>query len=184
MIERHVYGFFDTDLHEVIWHFATHEGLMSYKFNWWSKYQCKRNNSNELLFWFRSFKANTATKYTQTASKVSDCPRRSMTAHFLVRYWSRRWFSLTRFAKLVGVATTSYVLTAKSCFQTTLYWNVFLMAQWMMNQRWLSSRRIIRTPKHSLMESQPSAQWYRMMNIWPTSLPFGGLSAARPLRGH
>ena len=25
MIKTHVHGFFDTDLHEVSWHFATHE---------------------------------------------------------------------------------------------------------------------------------------------------------------
>ena len=27
MIKTHVHGFFDTDLHEVSWHFVTHETI-------------------------------------------------------------------------------------------------------------------------------------------------------------
>ena len=47
IIKTHVHGFFDTDLHKVSWHFATHKALgrMGSKFNWQSEDQCQRTHS-------------------------------------------------------------------------------------------------------------------------------------------
>ena len=41
--QKHVRGFFDTDLHEVSWHFSTHEAVDQwvYKFNWPIEIQCQ-----------------------------------------------------------------------------------------------------------------------------------------------
>ena len=75
IIKTHVRGFFDTDLHEVSWHFATHEAV---KFNWPSEDQCQRSHSK----WVFVFIPHLKSKYNQLiVSKLSRkaliCPRRS-----------------------------------------------------------------------------------------------------------
>ena len=76
--KTHVRGFFDTDLHEVSWHFATHEAVRGSKFNWPSEDQCQRSHSK----WVFVFIPHLKSKYSQLiVSKLSPkspiCPRRS-----------------------------------------------------------------------------------------------------------
>ena len=56
MIKTHVRVFLDTDIHEVSWHFATHEavGLSGSKFNCPSENQCQRSHSNGFLFLYHT----------------------------------------------------------------------------------------------------------------------------------
>ena len=80
IMKTHVRGLFDTDLHEVSWHFATHSanGLVGSKFNWPSEDQCQRSHSK----WVFVFIPHLKSKYNQLiVSKLSRksaiCPRRS-----------------------------------------------------------------------------------------------------------
>ena len=75
VMKTHVRGFFDTDLHEVSWHFATRVGS---KFKWPSEDQCQRSHSK----WVFVFIPHLKSKYNQLiVSKLSRksaiCPRRS-----------------------------------------------------------------------------------------------------------
>ena len=46
MIKTRVHGFFETDIHERSWHFAT----LCSKLNWQSEDQCQKPIQNEFLF--------------------------------------------------------------------------------------------------------------------------------------
>ena len=66
ILKTHVHGFFDTNLHEVIWHFATHEavrrsGLQVKLLTDRVKISVKEPMQNEFLLLSHTQKANTAT---------------------------------------------------------------------------------------------------------------------------
>ena len=72
IIKTHVRGFFDTDLHEVSWHFATHEAVRP------SEDQCQRSHSKWVFVFIPHFKS----KYrhlivSKLPWKSAICARRS-----------------------------------------------------------------------------------------------------------
>ena len=60
MIKPHVHGFFDTDLHEVSWHFATHEAIRHISCHW-HDISVKEAIQNGFLFLSHTLNANTVT---------------------------------------------------------------------------------------------------------------------------
>ena len=72
MIKIHVHGFFDTDLHEVSWHFATGS-----KFNWQSESSVREPIQNGFLFLSHTKKSKYGYLILSKLSWKSIFPRRS-----------------------------------------------------------------------------------------------------------
>ena len=60
IIKTHVRGFFDTSLHEVSWHFATHEAEWVLSSTERVKISVKEAIQNRFLFLSHTLKVNTA----------------------------------------------------------------------------------------------------------------------------
>ena len=136
-MKTHVHGFFDIDLHEVSWYFAT---LEADEAEWVLsstdrvKISVKEPIQNGFLFLSHTKKANTATQFSQNGLENrqivlvdrQDCTlfwcALSGPHNWTVCDWSRAWPTMTWLAKLLGVAVSSRI--RNTIFSHTLKpWN-------------------------------------------------------------